>query len=741
VSGTFVGSSTFDRFTMTSAGEGDIFVAKLGQQPAQPPAILSQPTSQLVIAGSNVVFAVGASGTPPLTYQWTRNGTKLSVATNSLLSIGGVQQSHAGDYAVIVTNAYGAVTSSVATLTVVFPPSLTMQPGSRVSECASTNLFSVTASGDAPLFFQWFFNRVTAIAHETNSILAVLAVPATAGDYLAVVSNRFGSVTSAVATLTVADTTPPVVVLNGAAALILECHTVFVDPGAIATDSCAGLRLVSVSGAVDTSTVDSYIVRYMASDLSGNSATNARLVTVVDTTPPLVTLNGAARLTVECHTGFIDPGATATDACAGPLPVITRGAVNANVPDTYTLRYVATDPSGNSATNVRVVTVADTAPPILNGQGTNMTIDCPSTPVFTAPRVTDSCDAVPTITFSDAATPGASAGTYIATRTWLAIDQSGNTSAPVRQTITVRDTKVPDVTCPTNIAVEFGSQAGAMVRFVASATDGCDGGVIARCTPGPGSIFSIGTTSVLCTAIDASSNAASCSFTIAVLGARGVKQNVLTELASLRPTVTDANERRKLEEAITHLMKSLNAELWIDQIHLERNDGEKAFQEEKDTVHKLSELIKNKRSTIPDAVIQGLIERVVRADRLISSVAIQDAIDSSAAQKKIAEAEKKLAEGDSEATDGNCDKAIERYQQAWQRAVPARILAVRRSPGRPMQLEVVAEPGRSYLIQASTNLTTWGSIATRTADRDGILTFEDVNASGFGVRYYRIQEP
>ena len=76
-----------------------------------------------------------------------------------------------------------------------------------------------------------------------------------------------------------------------------------------------------------------------ATDPSGNSATNTRTVYVVDTTPPVITLNGANPLTNECHAAFVDPGATASDACAGAWRVTTNSTVNANAVGVYTINY------------------------------------------------------------------------------------------------------------------------------------------------------------------------------------------------------------------------------------------------------------------------------------------------------------------------------------------------------------------------------------------------------------------
>jgi len=80
------------------------------------PTIIVQPQGLTVTAGTAVVFSVVATGNP--TYQWYLNGTAISGATSSTYSLTSAQSSNAGDYTVTVTNSYGSVTSSKATLTV-----------------------------------------------------------------------------------------------------------------------------------------------------------------------------------------------------------------------------------------------------------------------------------------------------------------------------------------------------------------------------------------------------------------------------------------------------------------------------------------------------------------------------------------------------------------------------------------------------------------------------------------------
>lgn len=127
----------------------------LGQQA---PQITQQPQSQAVLAGSNATFTVVATGQTPLRYQWSfnganlANGPRISGATNSTLTISKVIGGDAGNYQVVVTNRHGSVTSVVATLTVLFPPSIITSPtNQRVLEGGSAS-FGVTAAGTEPFY-------------------------------------------------------------------------------------------------------------------------------------------------------------------------------------------------------------------------------------------------------------------------------------------------------------------------------------------------------------------------------------------------------------------------------------------------------------------------------------------------------------------------------------------------------------------------------------------------------------
>jgi polygalacturonase len=130
---------------------------------SSPPSITNQPAGQIVLAGSNATFTVGAAGTVPLGYQWRLNATN-SVAggTNVSLIISNAQPSNAGGYFVIVTNTYGSATSSTAVLQVFTTAAATLNslvfstnkqfgfnvtgvPGFSYAVQASTNLVDWTS--------------------------------------------------------------------------------------------------------------------------------------------------------------------------------------------------------------------------------------------------------------------------------------------------------------------------------------------------------------------------------------------------------------------------------------------------------------------------------------------------------------------------------------------------------------------------------------------------------------------
>ena len=85
---------------------------------AFPPVIIDQPQDQTVLAGQMASFSVTTTGAQPLDYQWQFNGTDLLGATNFNYTVTNADSTNGGGYSVIVSNAFGSLTSSNASLSV-----------------------------------------------------------------------------------------------------------------------------------------------------------------------------------------------------------------------------------------------------------------------------------------------------------------------------------------------------------------------------------------------------------------------------------------------------------------------------------------------------------------------------------------------------------------------------------------------------------------------------------------------
>jgi sugar lactone lactonase YvrE len=91
-------------------------------EPALGPVITSQPQNATATVGGSVQFAVTATGTPAISYQWQFNGGAISGATGTTLTLANVGTANAGSYTVVVTNALGSATSNAAVLTLTTTP-------------------------------------------------------------------------------------------------------------------------------------------------------------------------------------------------------------------------------------------------------------------------------------------------------------------------------------------------------------------------------------------------------------------------------------------------------------------------------------------------------------------------------------------------------------------------------------------------------------------------------------------
>ncbi len=157
------------------------------------PEILTDPASTLVMPGNNAVFRASAEGFPPLRYQWQFNGQEISGASFPQLTVPKVQPADAGEYRVMVMNDYGAITSSVAVLTIEeAAPWFQPQRPYVLAIPGGDAVIHARAFASAPVSYQWSFEG-TVLPGETNASLILHSVGTNqTGHYSVAVTNNLG---------------------------------------------------------------------------------------------------------------------------------------------------------------------------------------------------------------------------------------------------------------------------------------------------------------------------------------------------------------------------------------------------------------------------------------------------------------------------------------------------------------------------------------------------------------------
>ena len=145
------GQSDLDVFNGTAAQMVTVLV--VGINAPLPTVSLAPQLHRAVDVGGGMSLTGVVSGTPPLTYQWTLNGAKISGATNPVITVTSAQSTNAGNYALIVTNAAGSVTSSVVSL-LVYPLQVPVFSDSFDANTAA-NWIVNKSSGDTAVTFNF----------------------------------------------------------------------------------------------------------------------------------------------------------------------------------------------------------------------------------------------------------------------------------------------------------------------------------------------------------------------------------------------------------------------------------------------------------------------------------------------------------------------------------------------------------------------------------------------------------
>ncbi|HEX3718874.1 MAG TPA: LamG-like jellyroll fold domain-containing protein [Verrucomicrobiae bacterium] len=185
-------------------------VVALYDAASTPAAIATEPPAITPIpVGQNGIVEVQAVGTQPLSYQWYDNGAPLgntgvySGVNSNILTITDAQLAQSGSYFVVVTNLYGAVTSTVSTVIASQIPTILTNPAPSLTNLYAGSgaplTYTVGAAGVAPFYYQWYEGS----SPVSGATATTFTTTATAGtnNYTVVVTNAYGSATSSVFTI------------------------------------------------------------------------------------------------------------------------------------------------------------------------------------------------------------------------------------------------------------------------------------------------------------------------------------------------------------------------------------------------------------------------------------------------------------------------------------------------------------------------------------------------------------
>ena len=187
------------------------------------PTVTTQPASQTVTAGQTATFTAAASGNPTPTVQWQvsidggSTFSNISGATSTTLTLSNTAAAQNGDeYQAVFSNSVGTATTSAATLTVDFAPTVTTQPASQTVTAGQTATFTAAASGNPTPTVQWqvstnggpTFSNIAG-ATSTTLTLSNTTTAQNGDEYQAVFTNSVGTATTSAATLTVTRPSSP----------------------------------------------------------------------------------------------------------------------------------------------------------------------------------------------------------------------------------------------------------------------------------------------------------------------------------------------------------------------------------------------------------------------------------------------------------------------------------------------------------------------------------------------------
>ncbi|MFM2208196.1 MAG: hypothetical protein RL213_2171, partial [Bacteroidota bacterium] len=517
-------SSTSEDLTGISAGTYSVTITDFCSATTATSVTITEPaqvtasgtaTDVSCFGGSNGSIDLAVSGgSGSYTYSWSNSETTQDITGLT-----------AGNYSVAITESNGCTVTGTTAFTIGVgdnqPPSITCPVtaasyNTDASACNYTGNFAATATdncvvsgisyeiGSSPITFPYDFpigtTTVTATATDSYGLTASCSFDVTVNDEenptISCVSDQTKSTDAGACSYTVVGTE--------------------FDPTAF-DDNCTGATVSNdfnssstLAGAVFSKGTTS--VTWTVLDASGNTATCSFDVTVNDNEAPIVP--DLLAIVEECSAALVAP--TTTDNCAGTVTGTTTDPVVYSAQGSYSVTWTFSDGFGNTSTATQSVTIDDVTAPTANCKNASIYLDASGSATLSVSDVddvsTDNCsitDRSLSKTSFDCSNRGPNTVTLTVT------DVGGNT-ATCSSTVTVVDNIAPVIT---GVPASFTSStacSGPVTWTPPTAADNC--GVISfTSNKSPGDVFPSGTTTVTYTAVDASGNSTTASFTVTVV--------------------------------------------------------------------------------------------------------------------------------------------------------------------------------------------------------------------------------
>ncbi len=397
-----------------------------------------------------------------------------------------------------------------------------------------TNITRSAAAGTCSAEVTWTdptaADNCSATLSSSHTSGATFAVGTTTVTFTA--TDIAGNTTNSSFTITVTDDEAPVI--SDTPADITQsndagnCSAVVNWTAPTAADNCGVDTMTGDAASGDTFPVGTTTVSYTATDIHGNSTVSTFTVTVTDDEDPVIS-DMPTNITQTADAGQCAADVSWTAPSADDFCGIASFTADAASDDSFpvgttTVTYTATDVNGNTTTASFDITVTDDESPAIAGMPSNITQSndagiCGAAVSWTAPTGTDNCTVASLTSTHDS---GDTFPVGTTTVTYTVTDLAGNTASS-SFTVTVTDDEAPVIS---NIPADFtvltdGGSSSAVVTWPEApaadpaASDNC-GVTSFTSTHASGDTFNEGITTVTYTAMDATGNTTTSSFTVTV---------------------------------------------------------------------------------------------------------------------------------------------------------------------------------------------------------------------------------